>query len=333
LASFAAMPALGIEAMGRVVRRAEIEEVLPQVDVVSEIERGFVAFSRGEVVVPPVGELIFRDPPGDAHIKYGVITGDDVFVIKVATGFYQNPDKGLPANSGLVLVFSARTGLVEAVLLDEGRLTNIRTAAAGAVAAKHLAKRRVTRIGICGSGVQARLQAAYLTRVTDCRDLVVWARDQAKARTCADEIAVTGFQTATVSTPSELASQCDLIVTATCAERPYLMAAHIRPGTHITAVGSDTPEKTEVDPKLLALADVVVADSRAQCLERGEMHHAVAADCIDPTRIVELGEVIMGTVAGRGSDEAITIVDLTGVAVQDIVIAKAVLARIKSFSP
>jgi len=201
--------------MTRIVRLSEIEEVLPQVDVVGEIERGFAAFSRGEVVVPPVGELIFHDPPGDAHIKYGVIAGDDVFVIKVATGFYQNPDKGLPPNSGLVLVFSARTGLVEAVLLDEGELTNIRTAAAGAVVAKHLAKRCVTRIGICGSGVQARLQAMYLKRITECRDLVVWARDQAKARACAGDITAAGFRAVTATTPSELASQCDLIVTAT----------------------------------------------------------------------------------------------------------------------
>jgi ornithine cyclodeaminase len=316
--------------MTRIVGLPEIDEVLPQVDVVGEIERGFVAFSRGEVVVPPVGELIFRDPPGDAHIKYGIIAGDDVFVIKVATGFYQNPDKGLPANSGLVLVFSARTGLVEAVLIDEGKLTNVRTAAAGAVAAKHLARRRLTRIGICGSGVQARLQAVYLTRITVCRDVVVWARDQAKARTCARDIAAAGFLTGIAATPSELASQCDLIVTATCADRPYLKAADIRPGTHITAMGSDTPEKIELDPDLLALADVLVADSRAQCLVRGEIHHAIAAGRIDPSKVVELGEVIMGRAVGRRSDEAITVADLTGVAVQDIVIAKAVLARVRA---
>jgi ornithine cyclodeaminase len=326
------MRVLGIEAMEHVVRLAEIQQVLPQIDIVREIEWGFVAFSRGEVVVPPVGELIFRDPPGDAHIKYGVITGDDVFVIKVATGFYQNTNKGLPANSGLVLVFSAHTGLLEAVLLDEGHLTNIRTAAAGAAAAKHLAKRRVTRIGICGSGVQARLQATFLARVTDCRNAAVWARDRAKAQACACDIAAAGFQTITVPEPSELASQCDLIVTATCAEHPYLRAADIRPGTHITAMGSDTPQKCELDPELLALADVVVADSRVQCMERGEIHHALAAGRIDPARIVELGEVIMGRATGRSSNEAITVADLTGVAVQDIVIAKAVLARIKSLS-
>jgi len=108
------------------------------------------------------------------------------------------------------------------------------------------------------------------------------------------------------------------------------MAADIRPGTHVTAMGSDTPEKTELDPDLLALADLVVADSRAQCLVRGEIHHAIAAGRIDPARVVELGEVIMGCAVGRRSDEAITITDLTGVAVQDIAIAKAVLARIKS---
>jgi ornithine cyclodeaminase len=160
--------------------------------------------------------------------------------------------------------------------------------------------------------------------------VVVWARDLVKARACADDIAASGFRTVVATTVSELAGECDLIVTATLAHQPFLMAADVRPGTHITAMGSDTPEKTEIDPHLLARADVVVADSRAQCLVRGEICHAVAAGKVDPARIVELGEVIMGSASGRRFDEAITIADLTGVAVQDIMIAEAVLAHLKS---
>src|SRR5580658_7578580 len=122
------------------------------------MENGFVAYSRGEVVVPPVGHLDFADPPGDCHIKYGYIRGDDTFTVKMATGFYRNPDIGLPSSNGAMLVFSARTGEPLALLHDEGYLTDVRTAAAGAVAAKYLAPREVECIGMVGAGTQAHLQ-------------------------------------------------------------------------------------------------------------------------------------------------------------------------------
>ncbi len=315
--------------MTRVVTLGEIEAALAGVDVVAGMEEGFVAYSEGRVTVPPVGELLFDDPPGELHIKYGAIRGDDVFVVKMATGFYRNPELGLPPYGGLNIVFSARTGMPITVLLDGGHLTNLRTAAAGAVAAKHLSPRNVTRIGICGSGVQARLQAEYLRGVTDCREVVVWARDAAKATACAADLARSGFRARTTSSPETLAAEANLIVTATASHVPYLTAEMIRPGTHITAMGADTPEKTELAPDLLAKADRVVADSRAQCLVRGEIHGAVAAGALDPGRVVELGEIIKDRKLGRTDDREITIADLTGVAVQDIQISKAVCARLR----
>src|SRR6185295_2667694 len=139
------------------------------------------------------------------------------------------------------------------------------TAAAGAVAARHLGPRQVTGIGICGSGVQARLQALALKDVTPCRDLVVWARDRDKAERCAADLARSGFLARAVDTPGEVAAAANLIVTATAASAPYLRVEDIRAGTHITAMGSDTPEKNELQPGILAKADVVAADSAAQC--------------------------------------------------------------------
>ena len=119
----------------KVVGWKSIEDVLPTVDVVAAIEAAFVAYSRGEAVVPPVGEMSFAEPPGEVHIKYGYLTGGDHYVVKVASGFYDNPAMGLPSSSGLMALFSKRTGVPVAVLFDEGRLTDLRTAAAGAVAA------------------------------------------------------------------------------------------------------------------------------------------------------------------------------------------------------
>ncbi|MGK9230399.1 ornithine cyclodeaminase family protein [Inquilinus limosus] len=315
--------------MTRIASRQQIESVMPQIDPIEVVEQAFLAYSRGQVVVPPVGELLFAEPPGEMHVKYGAVAGDDVFAVKIATGFYRNPALGLPPFDGVVLVFSARTGRLEAILLDEGLLTNLRTAAAGAVAARHLAPPHIRCIGICGSGTQARLQAELLRSVTTCRDVLVWARDGEKAARCAEDLAALGFRAERAASVATLAAASDLIVTTTAATEPYLLAGHVRPGTHVTAIGSDTPAKTELAPALLGRADIVVADSLPQTLERGEIHHAVAAGALSPDRVVEIGAIIADPARGRTAPEQITIADLTGVAAQDIFLAKVVCRALR----
>ena len=305
-----------------------IRAAIEGIDLLPAIADGFVRFSRGEAVVPPVGELLFDDPPGDVHIKYGYIAGDEHYLVKIASGFYRNVDAGLNPTPGCMIVASQRTGVIEAVLLEDGYLTNLRTALAGAVAAKHLAPSRIERIGVFGAGVQARMQVEALARVTNCREVVAWARRRSATEQLAAALAPAGFRVTVVDTPRE-AADCDLLVTTTASEAPYLTAAMLRPGTHITAMGSDTERKTELAPDVLARADIVVADSRAQAAVRGEIHHAVAAGLIAMSGVRELGKIIADPSLGRTSDRQITVTDLTGVAVQDIVIAKAVLARLR----
>jgi len=314
--------------MTKVYSLDEIMAVLPQVDVVGEIAQGFHAYSDGRVTVPPVAELLFPDNHGELHIKYGAIRGDDVFVIKVATGFFNNPHAGLPPFGGCMLVLSQKTGAVEAVLLEAGELTNHRTAAAGAVAAQYLAPSDMQSIGIVGSGVQARLQADYLRKVTDCRKLTLWARRLGKAQEAADDIAAMGYSVSLSPDVRSLCAVSDLIVTTTPSKEPLITADMISSGTHITAMGADSPDKRELSTSLLAKADLVVADSLSQCLTQGEIHHAVEAGAVNETGIVELGHIIADPSAGRISDSQITIADLTGVAVQDIAIAKAVMAKL-----
>jgi ornithine cyclodeaminase len=310
----------------RIVGRARIESVLPRVDVIAAMEEAFVAYSSGLSIVPPVGELLFEDPPGDAHIKYGYIKGDDIFVIKVATGFYDNPKTGLAPNSGLMLAFDAATGFISAVLLDEGHLTNVRTAAAGAVAARHLMPPTVDAIGVLGTGLQARMQVEALGAVTPVRRVVVWGRRRDAAELCAADLSARGFETDVADTPQDVAARANLIVTATASHAPLLAAGDVRPGTHITAMGSDTETKQELDTALVARADRLVADSLAQCRERGEISHALRCGAIAPEVPVELGDVIRGRAPGRLRAQDITIADLTGVAVQDIAVTKAVLS-------
>jgi ornithine cyclodeaminase len=310
--------------MTKIVSYEEIAVALKQIDAVAEIEEGFAALSRGLAVIPPVGEMVFEDPPGETHIKYGYIKGEEYYVIKIAAGFYNNDKLGLPKRHGMMLVFEQRSGRPAYVLDDQGLLTDVRTGAAGAVVAKYLAPKRVERIGILGAGGQGRMQARFLRGVVECDDLIVWGLNRAELDKYKHDMADSGFSITGTLDAGEVAATCNLIVTVTPSTKPLLSADQVRPGTHISAFGSDTPEKTELDPHILERAEIVAVDSLPQSQLRGEIHHARKAGCISDERIVELGDLVTGKAAGRGSDEQITVADLTGVAVQDIQIAKAV---------
>jgi ornithine cyclodeaminase len=311
----------------KIVSLEEIKAVLPTLDLLPAIEQAFARYSAGEAIVPPVGELLLEK--GEVHIKYGCLSADPYYVIKIASGFYGNPQLGLPSSNGMMLLFNQETGEPVSILLDEGYLTDIRTALAGAVAAKHLAPAVIERIGIAGTGVQARLQLAYLWHVTDCRDVLVWGRNGEHVAAYHFDMETRGFRVEGTVEAEELLRTCNLVVTTTPSDVPLLFAKDLRPGTHITAVGSDTPHKQELDAEILRRADVVVADSIAQCLLRGEIHRAIEAEAITGEKPVELGDVIAGKSPGRTSDDQITVADLTGVAVQDIAIATAVFESLE----
>jgi ornithine cyclodeaminase len=315
--------------MPEIFDRAQIEDALQKVDVTTAIEHGFVAYSRGRVVVPPVGELVFEDPPGDVHIKYGYIKDDDYFVIKVASGFYGNVDLGLSPSDGLMLIFSQKTAQIECILLDECHLTNVRTAAAGAVVAKYLAPSTVERIGVFGAGVQGKMQVEALLPIVDCRDVIVWGTGEEELEAYREAMSGHGLSIQTTLTGEEIAATCNLIVTATPSHTPLLRAEQIREGTHITAMGADTREKNELEPAILQKADRVIADSIEQCRVRGDIFHALEAGVLRDGDLVELGDVIDDPTLRRTSDSQITVADLTGVAVQDIQISKAVYEVLK----
>ena len=316
--------------MTTVLDLAEIKSLIDTSQLIQEIETGFVLYSEGKVNVPPVGFLHFDDPPGDVHIKYGFVSGGEYYVLKMASGFYDNPALDLPVSDGVILVFSQKTGALELILLDKCWLTDMRTAAAGAVAAKHLAPKTVDRIGIVGTGVQARMQLEMLRTVVDCDRCLIWGRDPTKVQSMIDDlraregIQAWGLDIQPAETLDDLASECNLIVTTTSAREPLIRADTVRAGTHITAMGSDDDGKQELEAALLAKAERVVADSVSQCVQYGECHHAIRAGLIEEGAILELGQVIKDPSMGRSNEEEITVADLTGVAVQDIQIAKMV---------
>ena len=312
----------------RVVGLDEIRRAVDIQRLIDELADGFVAYSAGKVVVPPVAHLGLEEPRGDVHIKYGYIVGDDVFVIKIADGIDDNPARGLPPGDGMLLVFDRRTGMAQAVLLDHAYLTDLRTAAAGAVVARALAPRRVECIGIIGSGVQGHMQLELLREVTDCRTACIFSRDRDHAERYVGDLAEHGFDVTIAPDADSLAEACEIIVTATTSRVPLFRAGAVRAGTHISAFGADAPGKQELDPLLMGRADLVVVDSIAQTSHHGELSHALAAGTVAIAGVRELGDVLRDPSLGRTGDDQITICDLTGVAVQDIVVAKHVLSQL-----
>ena len=172
------------------------------------------------------------------------------------------------------------------------------------------------------------MQLELLSSVTDCRAVMLWNRTRTRAEEYAEEMGAKGYEVTVAPDADTVAKSCELIVTTTAARGPLFNAECVRPGTHITAVGADAPAKQELDPRLFARADIVVADSISQCADHGDLAHALSSQDITLDRVYELGRVISGGAPKRVGAEQITIADLTGVAVQDIAIATHVCDRI-----
>jgi ornithine cyclodeaminase len=279
--------------------------------------------------MPPILSMAIAESNGEIDVKTAYVPGLASFALKVSRGFFDNPKLGLPSTSGLMILFSARTGQVEALLLDNGYLTDVRTAAAGAVAARHLARSDAAVAAIFGTGLQARMQLRALTLVRPIREAVFWGRDRARAAAAAQETAdVLGIAARAEPDPEAAVRGADVIVTTTPAKAPILRADWLRPGQHVTAMGSDQHDKNELEPGCLARADAYVPDRLSQTRALGELRSAIAAGVVAAdAEFAELGDVVAGKVPGRQGPDAITIADLTGTGVQDTAIATFAAAR------
>ncbi|MCT7375761.1 cyclodeaminase [Chelativorans salis] len=299
------------------------------VKAVDVVEEAFAALGTGKVVMPPILSMAIPEANGEVDVKTAYIPGFDGFAIKVSPGFFDNPKLGLPSLNGLMILFSAKTGLVEALLLDNGYLTDVRTAAAGAVAARHLAPQAVETAGVMGTGVQARLQIEAAHLVRPFKRVLVWGRNAEKAAACAKDIAASlGIEARAEKDPARLVAESQLVVTTTPAEEPILKADWLHPGLHITAMGSDQEGKNEIDPRALVAVDLYVADRASQCEKLGELRSAIAAGVWKGGTPAELGGILQGQ-PGRANEDQVTICDLTGTGAQDTAIATFALAEAK----
>ncbi len=286
------------------------------------VEQAFHALATRAVIMPPIMRLDIVEHNGEIDVKAAYIPGVDSLAIKISPGFFDNPKLGLPSINGLMVLFSTRTGLVEALLLDNGYLTDIRTAAAGAVAAKYLARANSRKAAILGAGRQAQLQLEALTLVRDIESATLWARDLARAEATAAvlskrlDIPVTACESVQQATAS-----ADIIVTTTPATEPLLHAEQVKAGQHITAMGTDAEHKNEIDPRLVANSKYF-CDRLSQVQALGELHHAIDSGLVEAdASFPEIGQVIAQQVPGRADTDEITLCDLTGTGIQDTAIA------------
>lgn len=304
-------------------------QVRLDLDAVACVEGAFAALATKPVVMPPILRLDIAEHRGEVDVKTAYVPGLDGFAIKISPGFFDNPKLGLPSLNGLMVLFSTRTGLVQAVLLDNGYLTDVRTAAAGAVAAKHLARPDARTAAVLGAGIQARLQLEALTLVRPIERASVWARRGDQAMTAAGELSERlGIPVTAAASAEEAVTRADIVVTTTPSETPILLARWLRPGQHVTAMGSDAEQKNEIEPVAIARVDRYVCDRASQCARLGELHHAIAAGAVPADATwPELGQVAAGAAAGRRAESDITLCDLTGTGVQDTAIATLAYAR------
>ncbi|MGP4076831.1 cyclodeaminase [Halobacillus sp. K22] len=303
--------------------RSEINNVVSlDKRVVDLVEEGFNALSDNKVQMPPIMRIDVPEHNGEVDIKSAHIRGYDSFAIKLSSGFFNNPQIGLPSANGLMILLSAETGRPKAILADQGLLTDLRTAAAGAVAARHLSRQDSRIAGIIGTGAQARLQLEALSLVRPIERVLVYGRDIKKANVYKEDIEERlSLPVEVCAHPQEVAGESDIVVTTTPASEPLFKGEWLRPGVHITAMGSDAEHKQELDTSVLERADQLVCDVRAQSVRLGELRN-----CNQETvnRAIELGEITSGRKSGRQSSDEITVCDLTGTGVQDTVIARHV---------
>jgi ornithine cyclodeaminase len=299
-------------------------------DAIAAVRDAFAVADRGGAVMPAPLALYLPDADGEVHVKGAYLKGAPVFAVKTATGFYRNAGLGLPVSGGMTMVYDATTGRLRVLIADGGLLTELRTAAAGALAADLLARPDARTAAVIGTGGQARYQLQALLEVRPIEQVTVWGRRREAAEQYRRDMASAGVPVSVAATAREAVEDAEVVITATSSTVPLVDASWLAPGAHVTAVGSDMPHKQELDPQVLAAAAKYVPDSIEAAAASGELHHAIEAGVFEAGSVYgELTAVASGRLAGRTADDELTVADLTGLGIQDAAVA-ALAARLAS---
>lgn len=298
-------------------------------DSLEIVAHGFTKLAQGEVTLPPILRIDVQKNNGEVDVKTAYIHGLENFAIKIASGFLDNHFLGLPTGSGMMVLISAETGNPQAVLLDNGYLTDVRTGIAGAIAAQYLAPQNIFTAGVIGSGMQARFQMRALKIVRDFQEVLVYGIQADSVKKYAVEMeAELGVSVVAAPDPESLVRGSQVVVTTTPSRQPIIKGEWLHAGLHITAMGADAEHKQELFPDVFTHTDLIVCDKKSQVFRLGELHHAFEAGTIkSEDQVLELGQLTSGMAVGRENEHQITVCDLTGVGVQDTQIARLAYRR------
>ena len=288
------------------------------------IEDAFKSLALGKTTMPPILRLDIEKYHGESDVKAAYIDGLDSYAIKVASGFFNNPNLGLQSSNGLMILLDSKTGVLKSVLLDRGYLTDVRTAIAGAIAAKHLSNPESSNVGIIGAGIQAKMQLEALLLVRNIKTAYIWSRDSKKTNTFVKNIKdKINIKIIACESPEQTVNLSEILITCTPSKSPIIKSEWLKKGLHITAMGSDAEMKNELDPKIIKDCDYYIPDSQSQTSILGELNHAIKAGLISAEKKYnELGSVIINSNLGRSNINDVTVADLTGTGVQDTAIAR-----------
>jgi ectoine utilization protein EutC len=292
-------------------------------EAINVVEKGFTSLAAREVEMPPIMRVDIPENNGEVDVKTAYIKGLDKFAIKISSGFFNNHRLGLPSGNGMMLLLSTETGVPQSVLLDNGYLTDVRTAAAGAIAAKYLARENIETVGVIGTGSQAKYQMLALKQVRKFNRLIVYGRNPNRINQYIKEMEpLLNVPINVAQSVEELVKESDVVVTTTPSRTPIIRTEWLHPGLHITAMGSDAEHKQELESGILKQADLLVCDVKSQCFKLGELRHGLEQGLLSyESDIIELGELTSGQTSGRTNNQQVTVCDLTGTGVQDTAIA------------
>jgi alanine dehydrogenase len=291
------------------------------------IEQAFSDYSMGKSHAYPVIREKVEPYGGFFGIKSGYIEAQNALGFKAGGFWAGNKDKGLPNHQSVIMLFHPSTGQPRA-LLAANFVTQIRTAAIGAIGCKYLARPESKILTLVGAGQQGRNQLEAALRIMPALEKIyICDMFPASAAALAQDMAHHPQKFFVADSPAQACSDADVIITATSSFQAIVMDEWIKPGTHINAIGTDTRGKQELDPRIFARATAVV-DDLEQCCYLGECQHAYASGIITKDSIhAQIGEIINGKKKGRSTPSEITIFDTTGVAIQDLATASYALEQ------
>nr|BFD33265.1 hypothetical protein GTC16762_28830 [Pigmentibacter ruber] len=312
----------------KVITLEEIKENININEVLSELKKSFIYYSEKKIICAPITQTHFPEKNADIHIKSGYLKDDKYYYIKIAAGFPENYLKNISPSQGVIIALNTATGIPEILFNDNGFITDTRTALSASLCAQFFGDKEIQSVGIMGCGIQAYLNAKYLKFIfPELKKLYIYGRNIEKLKNIQQKFVDLGCAVNLTDDPNVVLINNKIIICTTSSKEPYLFPEHIIPGTVIIALGADDGIKQELSSSVIFQAKNVFVDSLDQCLKYGELRHVVKQKPEIQSKVLELGDIFAKNEAYISS-ESYSVIDLTGLAAQDIMLSRYIINKL-----